>query len=108
MSWSRSSGRSTRPAGSPSTTHVRPGPCDSPAVIKRSVISAVAYLLGDRGPWTCLVALGASQAVLAQHMQRACDTDRLCRPGRVGCSRGLGIALYARGAGALLDDARNL
>src|SRR5215210_1175798 len=30
------SGSSSRPAGSPSTMHVSPGPCDSPAVIRRS------------------------------------------------------------------------
>src|SRR3954447_24805758 len=36
---SMSSGASSRPAGRPSTTAVRPGPCDSPAVVKRSAIS---------------------------------------------------------------------
>src|SRR3954447_24875335 len=34
-----SSGASSRPAGRPSTIPVRPGPCDSPAVVKRSAIS---------------------------------------------------------------------
>ena len=32
--------RSCRPAGRPSTMQVRPGPCDSPAVIRRSAMSA--------------------------------------------------------------------
>ncbi len=45
MSSLRSSGRRRKPAGRPSTMHVNPGPWDSPAVIRRSVISAVAYLL---------------------------------------------------------------
>ncbi len=36
-------GRRLRPAGSPSTMHVRPGPCDSPAVIRRRLIR-LAYL----------------------------------------------------------------
>src|SRR5580704_11609658 len=36
MSRLRSSGVSSRPAGRPSTTHVKPGPCDSPAVIRWS------------------------------------------------------------------------
>src|SRR5829696_6450681 len=40
---STSSGRSWRPAGRPSTTAVRPGPCDSPAVVKRSAIGALPY-----------------------------------------------------------------
>src|SRR3954463_12799747 len=35
MSRFRSSGLSSSPAGSPSTTAVRPGPWDSPAVVKR-------------------------------------------------------------------------
>src|SRR3954453_20595076 len=40
---SMSSGRSSRPAGSPSTTAVSPGPCDSPAVVKRSAIAPQPY-----------------------------------------------------------------
>src|SRR5215210_4518942 len=40
---SMSSGRSSRPAGRPSTTAVRPGPCDSPAVVKRSAIPPLPY-----------------------------------------------------------------
>src|SRR5687768_5412535 len=40
---SMSSGRSSSPAGRPSRTAVRPGPCDSPAVVKRSAIGAVPY-----------------------------------------------------------------
>src|SRR5947207_1501921 len=55
---SMSSGRSSRPAGSPSTTAVSPGPCDSPAVVKRSAIPPLPYwrvgalllLEGDAGP----------------------------------------------------------
>src|SRR4051794_26085932 len=35
---SMSSGTSSRPAGRPSTTAVRPGPWDSPAVVKRSAM----------------------------------------------------------------------
>src|SRR6478672_3833721 len=38
MSRSISSRSSSRPAGRPSTTHVRPGPCDSPAVVMRRAI----------------------------------------------------------------------
>src|SRR5215212_2976454 len=40
---SRSSGLSSSPAGRPSTTAVRPGPCDSPAVVKRSAIGRLPY-----------------------------------------------------------------
>src|SRR3954462_7698047 len=40
---SMSSGRSSRPAGGASTTAVRPGPCDSPAVVKRSAIPPLPY-----------------------------------------------------------------
>src|SRR3954464_6387671 len=55
---SMSSGRSSRPAGGPSTTAVRPGPCDSPAVVKRSAIPPLPYwrstalllLAGHAGP----------------------------------------------------------
>src|SRR2546423_1377630 len=43
---SMSSGRSSRPAGSPSTTAVSPGPCDSPAVVKRSAIPPLPYWRG--------------------------------------------------------------
>src|SRR3954468_22484004 len=37
---SMSAGRTSRPAGSPSTTAVSPGPCDSPAVVKRKWATA--------------------------------------------------------------------
>src|SRR4051794_9526196 len=40
---SMSSGRSSRPAGRPSSTAVRPGPCDSPAVVKRSATAPTPY-----------------------------------------------------------------
>src|SRR3954451_7708213 len=40
---SRSSGDSSSPAGRPSTTAVRPGPWDSPAVVKRSAIGPQPY-----------------------------------------------------------------
>src|SRR4051812_38161324 len=40
---SRSSGESSSPAGRPSTTAVRPGPWDSPAVVKRSAIGPQPY-----------------------------------------------------------------
>src|SRR3954452_21531193 len=43
---STSSGRSSRPAGRPSSTAVRPGPCDSPAVVKRSAIGLLPYWRG--------------------------------------------------------------
>src|SRR3954468_15681847 len=53
-SLSRSSGRSSRPAGSPSTIAVRPGPCDSPAVVKRSAIGLLPY-------WRFWALLGAGE-----------------------------------------------
>src|SRR5580704_79888 len=40
----RSSARSSKPACSPSTIAVRPGPWDSPAVTRRTIMSALAYL----------------------------------------------------------------
>src|SRR4051812_4258270 len=38
MSRSIASGSSSKPAGKPSTTQVRPGPCDSPAVMSFSAM----------------------------------------------------------------------
>src|SRR4051812_20915297 len=50
---SRSSGESSSPAGRPSTTAVRPGPWDSPAVVKRSAIGPQPYWRG----WALLAVL---------------------------------------------------
>ena len=43
MSRSMASRSSSSPAGRPSTMHVRPGPCDSPAVISLSAMGAEVY-----------------------------------------------------------------
>src|SRR5438045_1584661 len=43
MSALRSCGVTSRPAGSPSTMHVRPGPCDSPAVMRRRPMAPGEY-----------------------------------------------------------------
>ena len=45
-----SAGVSSSPAGSPSTTAVRPGPWDSPAVVKRIGIALHTLLAGFAAP----------------------------------------------------------
>src|SRR4051812_47230608 len=57
MSRSSASRSSMRPAGMPSTIAVRPGPWDSPAVVKRkAVMSATGYRRGVVRRWTAPLA----------------------------------------------------
>src|SRR3954470_15482053 len=51
MSPSMASWLSSSPAGRPSTIVVRPGPCDSPAVVKRSDTAPTPYSRGVGGPF---------------------------------------------------------
>src|SRR4051794_11934782 len=71
-----SSGRSSRPAGGPSTTAVRPGPCDSPAVVKRSAIPPLPYRR-SAGVWPVL-------------LLDDCDARPRCEGGREDVLGGLG------------------
>ncbi len=50
MSRSSASRSSSRPAGMPSTIATRPGPCDSPAVVKRKPLIAAKAIRRGRGP----------------------------------------------------------
>src|SRR3954452_4487974 len=91
---SMSSGRSSRPAGSPSTTAVSPGPCDPPAVVKRSAIAPQPYWR-KRG----LLALRDAQPGAVDEDGRKRGLERRVRrsghAGAGGRSR-LGVLLAAR------------
>src|SRR3954454_24863127 len=89
-----SSGVSSRPAGRPSSTAVRPGPCDSPAVVKRSAIAplslpAARRNLGLRGERGQLEEVG-------QRDQRVRAVRLAAGGGRSARGR-LGLALGRRG-----------
>src|SRR6476619_2929567 len=86
-----SSGRSSRPAGSPSTTAVSPGPCDSPAVVKRSAISTPTLLAVERPkpPVGALPGLRDAEAgAVDEDGRKRCLGGRVCRGGDAGAGRG--------------------
>src|SRR4051812_3231555 len=89
MSRSIASRSSTRPAGRPSTTQVRPGPCDSPAVMSFSAI-------GRRSVWMASGSLGAGglPGPDRQPGQGARDVGR--RGGGGAVVRGARLALLGR------------
>src|SRR3954470_13707767 len=91
-----SSGVSSSPAGRPSSTAVRPGPCDSPAVVKRSAIAPLSLPALDRG-----LALRGERGELEEPAERVHGllAVRLAAGGH-GRARHLGLAL--RGCRALV------
>src|SRR5207247_2396312 len=101
-----SSGASSRPAGRPSSTAVRPGPCDSPAVVKRSAIAPLSLPAALRG-----LALRREGGQLEQVVERL-QPVRLAaggtpvRVGRLGLRRRRG-ALVLRSALGLLGSERD-
>src|SRR5215217_3449025 len=85
---SMSSGRSCRPAGSPSTIAVRPGPWDSPAVTKRKDMAPTPYLEGAGATGSESGPLLEGNVVLAATRVRVGDArvhrvDRRRRPAEV-------------------------
>src|SRR5881227_211016 len=95
---SMSSGESSSPAGRPSSTAVRPGPCDSPAVVKRSAIAPLSLPAPlRRGPYG--LALDGERGQLEELAERVREVPAvgLAATG----DRGLRLALALRGGRGL-------
>src|SRR4051812_29058569 len=91
----RSSGSSSSPAGRPSSTAVRPGPCDSPAVVKRSAMAPLSLPALGRS-----LALRGERGELEELAERVHGllAVRLAAGGHGRRARRLGLALRSRGA----------
>ena len=86
---------SSRPAGSPSTMQVRPGPCDSPAVMRRSAIRP--YRLRARTLARGVTArAGTAENGLPTAARHAARGTARCAARRVPARSGTGCARVAR------------
>src|SRR5205823_12816462 len=100
----RSPGASSRSAGRPSSTAVRPGPCDSPAVVKRSAIAPLS--LPAAQPRLALRDEGGELEQAGEPVHEGRPAGLAAGGDRV--ARGLGLALGRRGRSLVISVALGL